>query len=249
MVADQPVRGAVQQRVDAHQPPQDGPAAVRQLEVARHGDQHQLARSCPGPGCPRGRAAPPRADRSRRRSPRARPRRRREHVAQRLAEALGLADRCISQNPMTPRLVAISLPGLTVGAPSAPDCPKWTRRPKCATALRLCSKVSPADHLEDHVERGALVGLDHRLLEVVGVGVDGRVRPEPLASSRFSGLEARPITRPGAEALGELDRDRPDAAGGGEHRHALALAAAGRLCAAGARRWSLEDEPRGPARR
>ena len=71
--------------------------------------------------------------------------------------------------------------------------PKTTIRPSGASAPSSASKRAAA-HVQDGVDPLAVVGLADRLAEVLGAGVDGGVGAEPLASSRFSSLEASPIT-------------------------------------------------------
>src|SRR5215218_6766953 len=198
VVSDDSVRRAVDERVHAHQPPEHGPAPVREVEIARPG--HGVRTSLPV--VPRARMSSwaRRASSSGYVSPTitsSSPARTASNMSSSASPSRsGYRIRCMSQKPITPRLVAMSLPGFTLGAPSRPAWPKCTSRPKWASALRLCSNVEPptisritSTWLPSLASMSAAVRSSARESKVASA-------PSRVTSSRFGALDAPPITLP-----------------------------------------------------
>ena len=141
---------------------------------------------------------------------------------------------CTSQKPITPRLVDISKPGSTFGAPSRPAWPKCTSRPNGASASSDCSNVRPPTISSTTSTRLPSFASRSAARELLRARVDGRVRAEPLGELALLGRRRDADHAAGAEPLGELHRQRPDAARRGVHHDASRPRAAARSCAAGA---------------
>ena len=204
-------------------PPPTQPAVdVRRRATAT--DRARASRSCAAPASPRARGGPPTARSLRPRRPGGRPRRRAPNSSCSGSAIIscGRAKQCTSQKPTTAWLRAHQravgdLVGLARGQAVGDEAAERRQR-----AQRLVEHA-PARHLEHDVDLGAAVGLAQRGVEVLRVGVDRGVGAE-LERQRalLLGRGGRDHAA-GAVALGELDRERADAARGGVDDDALAL--------------------------
>ena len=179
-------------------------------------------------------------------SPRAaRSKRSRERSAHHLR---GRPMQCISQKPMTARLLRSSVPFETCSARG------WrARRRRCrpngASAPRRWSKTRPPAISKHDVDLLALVRLAERGPEVLVAGSTAASAPSSSASSRFSGVLAVAITRPAPSGLPSCTARLPTPPAAACTTTRLALLRASPRFGTGARRSAPGSRARAPRRR